>query len=470
MTDSPHPSPVDRRPGRLRRVTGWCWRWTKRLAVVALIAGIVLRLALPFLGPTLVGGALSLAGLEGEVRRTQFGFLTGRVEIWGLRLPTIDDRSLPDLRVESMTVDLSVGALLTGSVLVQRLEINGADLHARRDADGSWHGFVDLSGMGEGEASEPEADPPPAEPFRPAALLELPVAIEALRVQGVRLHVVDEAATDDRDRRRTIAVDVRVADLGVGRPASVELSVQAPRLADAVRLAIGLERGDDDTVAVTADFTTEGFRPFGLLELVPSLAESGIRPEAQSISAHLELDGQLTPMDDDLSIELNAHHIEVAADRAEALAVDDLKFGIGRWSSGGIEDLHAEIDGLRGAAARAADSSLLLAGFRFGEAAAKDASEPVPLPKPAEATAADTGTGTEQPAQALTIAGLASSTPRRPASPTPTSTGPKPAWAARSVVSSTSRATSSSTRRSAHAGNCSRSRAVSSHCADSTRT
>ena len=366
---------TDKPTGRFTRIRRFTWRWTKRLAVAGLVLGLIVRLTMPIFMPAVISSALQSAGLGGNVRRVQFGFMTGRVELWDLTLTSIEDESLPALRVQSVHADLSMGALLTGSLHIQRLEIDGVDVYARRESDGAWSGFIDLSGLG-ASAPEPaegheqtEDATVEAEPFALATIINPPVAIDSMHIQGVQLHVTDEMATHPRDANRSIAVDLRVTDVGASRT-RVALEVTAPRLADVVRFDLAMAPDADDESGITkvsGRFLAEGIRPDGLLDLVPALADRGMAADCDAIRAQLELSAEIQAVDDtDLALDARVDGVEIATDRNRVASIAHVGIIAERLFAGGAQGLQTTLRGVRATATRNPDGELLAAGFRFG--------------------------------------------------------------------------------------------------------
>src|SRR5271170_2501565 len=115
-------------------------RWKRRLRNFVLGLAVFIILA-RFLGVALLPSYLDrLArtfGLTCSVGRIELSALSGELEVAHLSVSPIEGGE-PILALGYLRADISTRALLTGDVVIRRLEVDGLDLAIDREKDGEW--------------------------------------------------------------------------------------------------------------------------------------------------------------------------------------------------------------------------------------------------------------------------------------------------------------------------------------------
>ncbi|MFG0316004.1 MAG: DUF748 domain-containing protein [Planctomycetota bacterium JB042] len=358
MSD-PAPRPAaagDAPPRRRRRFVRWL--------VVLLLVLIVLRVALGLLLPWILDRVARAHGLRVEVESIDLGLLAGDVRVRDLAVLPIEEGSAAVLRVEYADVDVAVLRLLVGEPRVRRLEIDGAVLRLARTADGKWAPFDRLASSDERPEEEPDEGTAPDEgPFD----LSIPVRIDALRAQHVRVHLEDALASPPFVGEAELTL--RVSDIGdPDREGTLGLTVDMSRV-----LAVLHVRG-------TVDASPEhlraslGARMHGLdLRPVAAYLEPfGVDPRAESIDFALDatLDARATgEKRERLETGFALSGVRLAADGAEAVGLDRLEVRAARTRGGALSIDEVRVEGPRARAARTEDGALAVAGLLVRDAA-----------------------------------------------------------------------------------------------------
>lgn len=367
------PKPAQRR---------WRWLWIS-VAVVA-----VLRLALSLALPPVVASIGRARGLEIRWDDLELSFLTGRVQLHRLEAVLADaaPEDPPLVHLEHLVADVDVSALFTGTVRVHRVEVDGLDLHAERDAEGRWS-FEPVLASADGSVAddeEPEPDeaeePEEPEPFE----LGLPIELRALRLQHVRV-VLDDADVSP-PARAEIETTVRLSDLGdPERPARLRVLCHAPELLDALRIDAQLESGGPH-LSAALEVALAGLHPQAARAW---LAPLGITPVAETITFDLESTVELrpgpnaVPVDEDgepapvheLAGDLELTGLVLAADGRPTLALDSIALPIASLGRDDVALGEARVRGLRAEATRRSDGALAVAGLELRPAPAATGAE-----------------------------------------------------------------------------------------------
>jgi hypothetical protein len=264
-------------------------RWVRVLTVLALLA-LVVRVALPTVLATAVSRLaaqrelavswedldLSISGGEGAVRWLTVAPLTADGEA-----------GEPLLELEYAVFDLDVLRLLRGDVSIRRAEVDGADLHIERGADGDWNfeqhvAAAEVLSLLEGGLTETQPEEP-AEVVasRPIDLIP-PLAVEALRLQHARLHLVDLAV--EPARSLTLEANAHVSSLLTSsRPTRFGIELFGADLIDTARVDGQASWGEDSLrIELRAQADARD-----LPELAEYLEPLRIRPIASTLEGSL---------------------------------------------------------------------------------------------------------------------------------------------------------------------------------------
>ncbi|GJM22631.1 MAG: hypothetical protein DHS20C15_25460 [Planctomycetota bacterium] len=223
----PTTEPAESKPPRRRR------RWLLIVILVAVLLRITLSLALPSVLQSVAESQGFNADFEG-LDLTLFG---ADIELRHLELTPVDG-SEAWLHAEYLRIDLSMLALFSGDVLVRRVELDGLDIDLERDADtvrprGAGRGKVaaqDNQSASDDNSNETVSEDPSDAPGEPPSLA-LPVRLDALRLQHVRVHVHDVRTAETRSHE--LELNLRVSDLNAAnRITRLSVNVTSPALLD----------------------------------------------------------------------------------------------------------------------------------------------------------------------------------------------------------------------------------------------
>jgi translocation and assembly module TamB len=210
------------------------------------LLGAVEALERPVVRDRALARLAAATGLRVEIEAASLSLWSG-VELGGLRLrsPPADARFAPDLlQIDALQVGWGLGGLLAGRLRLAPLRIQGLRLHLVRDAAG--HSSLDRL-LPAADRAEPAPAPgvAPDEPVPLSALLERglpPLAVAELDISGVELELLE--VDGDRLLRRTrlgpLGVAGRLSTLGGGFDCALRAGGLAP---EGVRLVIEREPG-----------------------------------------------------------------------------------------------------------------------------------------------------------------------------------------------------------------------------------
>ena len=339
------------------------WRRTKRVLVVVFVLALVVRASLPWAVGAIARSQASASGLELTLGDVDLSLHEGRASVWNVMVTRANERVLA---IESIDVDLQLGALFTGALVVRRAEIDGVDLRLTRGADGVIEEFAGLvsNAAAEEATGERSADTGPIV----IDSLALPIAIRAARVQRVRIEWSDAAVTPPVELRAEL--DLAASDIGVaGRDGRVELRFAAPG-------AIG---------QLSADATLRLEREHARID--GDVLVTGV--EGEAIAAYLAALGIAPPeRSQELRLAAEADVRLVGPNRFEGAA--RLEQSIGRPTGTGTSwlqlsevaasfvptadgtDVELLVKGLALEAERAKDGRIVVAGFAIGTSAGTD--------------------------------------------------------------------------------------------------
>ncbi len=343
-----------------------------RRLTIALAALVLLRIALPWLSELGAGALLRARGLELRALELDFALHSGDVRVQGLELGL---RAFPEreplLRLERASVDLRLSALLRGDLHLERVAVEGLELR------------LDLEPERVRELQR--AFRPERAPATPPAQLSLdwrpPLRIDMLRVEHMRVHLVDAQAEPALDAR--LECNLLATAVGVpGERAHVELFLNGPRVLDVLHLeAEG--RGEYALLDAQVALDVRGLR---LDPLRGALARLGIEPGAQELDLRAQLALALQPLQAPQSepgqqatqatdglpqaasgrIELSA--CRALADQREVLALDELALEFASFAPSGVQLERGLLRGLRAALGRRADGALRVGGLELATA------------------------------------------------------------------------------------------------------
>ena len=344
-------------------------RWIKLLVLVGIIV-LGVRLGTGYLLARVVDSLASERGLSCTWEDFSLSLFDGRGEIRFLEVrPLVAGNAEPEpalLEVEYATLDLDLGALFSGELRILRAEVDGLEALLERDASGKWNleRHIDVAqvlALLEAEPTE-EAEPDEVAEEAPAPLdLTLPIAIEALRLQHARLHLVDATIEPPLDER--IEFNARLSNLLTSeRPALFSITAAGGELVDTLYVA-GEATWNRDSIRSTLTAKLGGLHP---RRMGPYLDALDLRPVAGTIEAGAKVAVEVSVTGearDALAASLSITEIALAADGTEAVALDELLVIVERCSAERTVVPRIETRGLRARASREADGAWRVAGL-----------------------------------------------------------------------------------------------------------
>ena len=365
-------------------------RWTRRFVWLLGLA-VVGRVALGFAAGPILRSVAAGYGIELEYERFDLELLEGRVEFWNLRadVRAEDGATQPWVQVQTLALDVDTTALLTGHVRARRVELDGAQVELRRDAEGAWNFDPVLARFAPAVDAEPDVTA--ADPYEPHRLsLEPPIEIVAARAQDISIRLYDELVAPALDT--TLTMSVSAANIGQvpsdaeGQPiprARIDVVATSPQLLDLFRMqGTGSTQGGSADLALEFELSNLRLGPIAHL-----LRPFGLDVAAQRIDGGMELALRAKPADEAgerIRGDLELRHAQLSHDGHEALALDELTVSIEEaWPKGAhVGEVLAR--GLRGNAIRMRDGDLAFAGIAWRGA-------PVSIEEEAETAVVDSG-------------------------------------------------------------------------------
>lgn len=378
-----------KRPRRFGRVL-------RRILLALLVLAIVVRLVLPWLLPVVLDRSLRSRALTAHYEHLDLSLLGGAATLWNLEVWPCDAQGKPAgerlLHVERADVDLDMLPLLVGTLRVRALAVDGLDVLVERTEAGTLElarHFPELVQDAPPSTTTPAMPPPTRGPGTAALDFRSPVAVLFARFQNATVRLRDRTLQDPAMRERTLALGLRVTDLGVAeRPlqadATLRLRPDGGALAATVRAETGLRLAH-----AKCSVTAENLR----LHLLGSwLEQLGLRPATAPLSAaaHLALDLEPVTTDRECSTGALAADLEITTGSEPAAAALDATVPIANLSASRVALGGVVVRGVRARAARSAIGNLVWAGLEF-----------LPRPPSPRATPAPPG-----PARAFSLASL----------------------------------------------------------------
>lgn len=275
-------------------------RWLRRTLIALLVLIIAVRVAGQMLLPRVAAQQAAKVGLAIQWDRLDLSLLGGSFELdeVDLRKSAAPDEP-PLLHLDALQFDLDVLALLKGRVRVHRVALDGLDAQFTRHADGTlaldgWPfpalppspATPDPLPVAAATSAAPASAPPAPYDF------SLPIELEQLRIQNIRLHVRDESVKPELDS--DVALDLRLSDLGSPlRPPRLELLLRAPGVVRSLELTAD-GKTSADAVEGKLKLALRGLSADLLHRYAP---DAPVAPEAKTFDLELEAGGQLATTD-----------------------------------------------------------------------------------------------------------------------------------------------------------------------------
>ncbi len=304
-------------------------RWRRRLlwgGAIAVVVLVVLRLILWVALPWILNKTALQYGLQARYERLSLSLLTGDAELWHLAIVP-SDANTPLADIEYCRAEVSLLTLLTGRLVVPRLEVDGLDVTLTRAADGT---FPQLGALLQVLRERQTAAPQPAARTAPVANaprefdLTPPLRLDAMRFQNVQVRYRDESVTPAFETR--LDLNVRLSDLRSDkRRTRFQMILSSPPVLDQF-LIEGIGASQARELQADVRVTFQGLHPGAVKDY---LAEIGLAPDAQDLAFSWEgsvgIQAHPVPEPNDVQgppkLALAAHFESKNA----ALTVDDVK-------------------------------------------------------------------------------------------------------------------------------------------------
>lgn len=380
---APTPAPAAT-PPRRRRLR----RWLVVLAVVLLVLRAALGLALPPLARSLAADQ----GWDLAWQRLDLSLLALDVELAHVDL-TPSTGEGPELHLEYARADVSVWHLLTGELVVPRVEVDGLDLAVTRGPDGELVLPTPPPSEDDGAAAdeepsdddaeerEDEADEVPADDG--PVDLSPPLRLDALRLQHVQLTYTDRSVDPPLETR--VDLDVRGSDLGAAdRQARLSVGLAASGLLDRLWLELAA-----DSTAELLDARLD--LRLGGLDLRPArdlLAPLGLEPREVPITLDLAGAARAESGEQGLGWSARLDQLALAAGGRPAVTLERLSVEAAPGKGPDLTLSDVLVQGLLARAVVEPDGTLAVPGLAFVAGAPPAEDEPAEEPEPAEQGAA----------------------------------------------------------------------------------
>lgn len=367
-------------PEKPRR--GRAARWLRIVAVAALLL-LAIRAVLPFVAFRVARSVLAGSGLALDWEDLDLSLSRGRAALTGVTLAP-SGATEPAVRLAFAEIDVRLATLVSGRFVVENLELDGLEIALESDASGAFpllDGFATDASAGEPAAG---AEPAAAAPAGRVSL-RLPLEIERLRIQPLRVSLEDRSAIPPV--ALSAEVTVRGDRLGsLQEEARLAVRARSPECLSSLTID-ATARGGEDSLEGGAAIDAESIR---LAPLAPYLRQLGLEPlaEASSFRCALRLSARAVPeRGGALEGELSLSDAAFVADGETAFSLAVAKASISSLLPSEIAVAVAEASGLRARAGRAADGRLAVLGVLVGGAPGDG---PTTAPGPA-AAASDGG-------------------------------------------------------------------------------
>lgn len=329
-----------------------------RIGLVVLILLVLFRLSLIVIFPAVVNRVAKFYKLQYTYDRMELSLLGGNAGIWGLDVKPMEGGD-SIAKADYVRGRISTFALLTGKLEIWRLEADGVELWADRDASGRFQKlerFATSSTTSAGSTAAPVKEKAPVD-------FSSPLNVEALRVTHLRAHYTDQSVTPAIST--VVGLDVRVSNLGSQeRPTRFEIEVAADPLLTVFRIQ-GEARAKGRDVDAQMRVQMRG------LDLGPAmgyLRPLGIEAKAKEYSAQMfaELKTTAAPSPSyGLRGLLHIHDIAMVADERETFGIE--KVDVDFDTLDGTKALINKVDvaGIRTSAERTATGALAFGGIEY---------------------------------------------------------------------------------------------------------
>ncbi|MCA8924152.1 MAG: DUF748 domain-containing protein [Planctomycetes bacterium] len=335
--------------------------WGTRVAVGLVSLVLVVRLALVFALPFAAHWAGELVGLDVRLGEHRLSLLWGELELRDLTAYGPDHE--PVLDVRRLLVDVSIGELLGGDLVVERVDLEGVRATLERDSEGRLTLLTTIE-----EALGPAGEEQEEEPEAEGEAGNTRIVVQRVSVRDLLL------AWSDASVEPPLECDVRLSELTLNDwelaepyvPQLVSLELGVSGVLEALRIEVVKEQ--TSAPWISAEVSLEGAAPASVRGYLTPL---GLEPTGETVDLFLAVRGAYTgPLPE--RGELN--RVELTVGGRRELVLNGLLVDVDLAE--GLRVRNVELEGVDGALVRREDGALLAGGFEFtSDAAATVATE-----------------------------------------------------------------------------------------------
>lgn len=329
------------------------------IVVVAIV--VLLRASVSFLLPPVLRKVAGHYGLTASYDRLDLYASSGDVGLWGLRFTPIEGGPSV-VQTEYCRGSISVLALFTGKLIVNRAEAEEAVLRLERLPDGSIPLLQKMLGAPQNTATSNSAALIPHS-------LNSPLKIDVLRLQSARVQVRDLAIHPATDV--SLMVDMLVTDVGsLNKATRLQMQIRSPEMLTALYVdATGASRDNQ----LEADLSLKMYG-LNLHPVQAYLSALQVQTTSADISAegkgHLRL--QLKPAavanaaPADFSAKLSLSDLQLSSDMHPAGSIKSIVIDAPSLAPGAMHVAAIDISGVRANASRLKGGQISFAGIELG--------------------------------------------------------------------------------------------------------
>ncbi len=334
-------------------------KWLRRFVwgvSILLFLGLVLRVVLWLSLPWILDSTVQGFGLHADYERLDLSIATGDMELWHLALTHEgSDEALVDM--EYCRVDVAMAAsLFSWKLVARRVEVDGMDVRIHRAADGTFPDLQEiLAGLESKEEEEPEE-----EEARGDLVLASPLVLDALRLQHVQLHLVDETFEPALERR--FDFNLRLSNFGSEKHRTrFGITISSPPIIDQVRFE-WTAWVRDETLEMDFEAKVRGYRPE---RIVPYLALVGLKPVGRNYNFGFKGKIRTASAEDGHEAWFDLDDLVLEVDGEETLALDRLSITADAVDLDSAHVSLVEMEGGRALARRLPSGDLCVAGMKL---------------------------------------------------------------------------------------------------------
>lgn len=352
--------------------TRWLRRAKKAFYLLLLLL-LLLRLALPYLLPTLASKGAAFVGLSCEYEELDLSISGVFIEIKGLRVGRLDNNEQV-LQCERLHFDLATLDLIKGKVTVKRAEIIGFDVFLKRLSDGQLALLQYIQAQLQSDGTKPASEKAPEETKEPASkgppwriVTNPPIDffIEVFRLERLRLRFQDNSVEPRFETQ--LRLDISVDNFGLPtayEPGHIEVKLQLAPIIEELRLIADITIHNEN---LFANWSFD-IQSLNIRSLEPYLKNTGLEQTGEPLNVHAE--GRIGSSlafgyKDAMGFTISAEKCRVFDNRQDYVSLKrlDIKIDALGLKDAVVRDI--EVEGFRSSAKKLKDGALAFAGFEL---------------------------------------------------------------------------------------------------------